>query len=384
MLRVIFPLVSLLIAGFSIGTDLFPQRPDSQVCVHGGCRIDQTDAIVVAEGATPAAAKALLVQDSADPAMWCAYGEFLTTSGDSQPAQVAFARALALGPGVSPVLMRVANFDFTHGRVAEGLRLAPRILSQTENFDDLVFSYVRASHVAAPQLLGSVIPATPRVARSWLQWQRRLGADQDVLDTWTWMRQNGLTDERSAVDTAITLWQRKAYRAAEELWAGWLDARRGDYLNPQLLANRRFEDAPSGTPFDWNLAPNPSVEFTRRDGLEIHFLGQENLTAVGVQQFTAVQPGRYRFAAEIQSDDLTTDQGPFFQIDDLENSGRLSVVAPPILGTRSRSWISADFTVPAGTRVLQIQLARRPSLKFENKIAGTLHIYRVSLLPAPH
>jgi hypothetical protein len=101
------------------------------------------------------------------------------------------------------------------------------------------------------------------------------------------VRQNQIADERSAADTASTLWERKAYRTAQELWVNWLGTRRIDYLNPQLLANTRFQEGPSGTPFDWKLSPSVGVELIRRDGQDVHFLGQENINSVGVQQTTA-------------------------------------------------------------------------------------------------
>ena len=383
MLRWAFPLLSLVIAGFSIAMDLFPRRPDSRICIYGGCRIDQRDESLVREGATPAVAAALLIEDPADPTMWCGYGEFLTTTGQSQKAGAAFARALVLGPNLSPVLMRVANFDFTHGRQEEGLRLAARILTETEAFDEIVFSYLRTSGVAVPRLLGAAIPATPRAARSWLEWQRRVGTDEGIRETWAWMRRNQLADERTAVEIATILWQHQAYRAAQELWADWLGVRKGDYLDPQLLFNARMAEAPSGAPFDWTLSPAAGVEFTQRDGLDLRFLGQENINAVGVRQLTAVEAGRYRFAAEISAQNLTTDQGVTFQIVDPENPARLTVETKPLLGNVSRSWISIEFRVPESTRVLAVELVRHPSLKFDNKISGVLHVFQVSLLRNP-
>lgn len=170
------------------------------------------------------------------------------------------------------------------------------------------------------------------------------------------------------------------YRDAQELWADWLAARKGDYLNPQLLANARMSEAPSGVPFDWTLSPGAGVEFTRRDGLEIHFLGRENINAVGVRQLTAVEAGRYRFAAEISAENLTTDQGVMFQVVDPENPGRLTVETKPLLRDVSRSWIGIEFSVPESTRVVEVKLVRHPSLKFDDKISGVLHIFQVSLL----
>ena len=375
MLRFLFPLISLAITCLSISVELSPRPADSQLCLYGGCRFDQ----ILATGATPETISALLNEDPGDPGVWCTYGEFWSARGETTKAIAAFDRALVLGSGLSSVLMRIANFDFTHDRTEEALRIVPRILSQTDEFDGIVFSYLEVSGKPASQLLGTAVPPAPRAARSWLGWVRSRGTDQDIVDAWAWTRRNRFADEKSAVDTATTLWQRQSYRAAQELWADWLGPRRGDYPHSQLLANTHFQAAPNGTPFDWNFSPTAGVELVRRDGLEVRFSGRENITSPGVQQVALVEPGRYRFAAQISAGNLTTDQGVAFQIVDVENPGRLTVETKPALGNVSQSSATLDFTVPAGTRVIQVKLVRQASLKFDSKIAGTLHIYQVSL-----
>ena len=382
-MRFSFPVVSLLLAGFSLRLDLFPRAADSALCRKGGCRYDQIFAQIDASGNDLHSVAALLVEDPSNPAVWCTYGELLSASGETNKAADAFGHAVALGPGMAPVLMRAANFDFTHDRTEEGLRLAARILSQTASFDEILFSYLQTSGEPISKLLGNAVPATPRVARSWLAWLRAHGSDDDVVRTWSWMRRYDLPDEKSAVETASTLWQRKAYWSAQQLWADWLGARQGDYRDPQLLANTRFQEAPSGTPFDWSFRESPSVELRRQDGLEVRFLGQENIDYSLLEQFTTLHPGRYRFSADVEADNITTDEGPFFRIIDIEHPGLLSVETRPILGSVARTRVSIAFTVPAGTRAIEIQLLRRSSLRFDNKIAGRIHIHSISLAPFP-
>jgi hypothetical protein len=248
---------------------------------------------------------------------------------------------------MSPVLMRAANFDFTHGRRDDGFLLSTRILSQTSAFDEILFSYLQRADVPAGTVLGTAIPAASRPALSWLGWLRVHGSDQDLCETWAWMKAHRLLDEKSAGEVAWTLWNRASYRAAYALWTDWLGT-------TQLLANTRFDTAPRETPFDWTLGPSPTVAVTRANGLEVRFAGTENVGFSGVRQFTVVPPSRYRLSAEVSSDNLTTDQGPFFRIFDPANPARLNAESAPILGTAGRSWI-------------------------------TLHIYQVSLvrLPAP-
>jgi hypothetical protein len=167
------------------------------------------------------------------------------------------------------------------------------------------------------------------------------------------------------------------------VWGDWLGPGHDGYLHPQRLANARFAEEPNGSPFDWTLAAAPAVEIARHDGLGVRFLGKENSDFAPVSQFATVSPGRYRFSAEIGAEGITTDQGPFFHVFDPVNPNRLSVQTPPLLGSVARSWVTVDLQVPAGTEALQVRIERRPSLRFDSKIAGTLHVYQVSLVPLP-
>jgi hypothetical protein len=118
----------------------------------------------------------------------------------------------------------------------------------------------------------------------------------------------------------------------------------------------------------------------RRDGLEIQFAGTDNLSFAHLRQLVPLPPGRYRFSAELQATGLTTDQLPQLHISSPSQPGALHQVLP-IANTSGRSKLQADFTVPAGTQTIQIQLERHPSERFDNKIRGTLHLYQLSIMP---
>jgi hypothetical protein len=230
------------------------------------------------------------------------------------------------------------------------------------------------------RLTGSAIPTAPRAARSWLQWLCVHSSDGDLLSTWQWMREHQLAEPKSASDLAWTLWNRKSYQAAQNIWSDWLGPTEADYLHPQRLANRRFEDTSNPSPFDWTFAPPASVELSHNDGLQIRFSGTDNVDLYQVRQFATASPGRYRFSAEVQADGLTTDQRPFFHVFDPMRPDAVNVIMEPLNNTVPRSWISVQFTVPAGTQALEIQLERHPSQRFANLIAGTMHLYQVSLV----
>jgi hypothetical protein len=381
-MRLLFPLAGFLIAGLSILLDWRNVSADSWYCRSGLCRFNQ---ILTAPSSADRLATdlvALLNEDPADPLVWCTYGELLAARGKIPEATAAFDRAVSLGPSLSHVLVRVAHYDLGHDREDQGFEMTNQVLRQTEVFDQSVFNDLAHCGVATFELLGSAVPATARAARSWLGFLEAQEADLDLLQTWAWMGANRLADQKSAVDVTRTLWQRKSYRSAQDVWGDWLGPTHDGYLHPQRLANTHFEQEPNGGPFDWTLAA-PGVEISRHDGIDVRFSGKENADFTQVHQYATVNPGRYRLSAEISAEGITTDQGPFFHAFDPVNQNRLSVQTPPVLGNVARSWVTADLQVPPGTEALEVQIERHPSLRFDNKIAGVLHVYQVSLVPLP-
>src|SRR5262249_23413316 len=141
-MRALFPVAALLVSGFSLAVELWPRPAASTLCRLGGCRYDQLFTQIDAAGDDLKSVKALVKEDRANPGVWCGYGELLASKGQNDAAARAFDRALALGPGMAPVLMRAADFDFTHDRLEQALPLVPRILRATESFDQLLFSYL--------------------------------------------------------------------------------------------------------------------------------------------------------------------------------------------------------------------------------------------------
>jgi len=387
-MRYVIVIASLTLAVSSILLDRRRPGPDSWLCREGFCRADQAAADTGPPAPqAPEEFTSLANEDASDPYVWAAYADSLTAHGDLDKASAAIDHATRLGPGLPPLLIRAAYFDFTHDQFDRGAALSNRILGETATFDPLVFSYLEYFRKGSSPILGTAIPAASRPAQSWAAWIGTNGSPSDVLQTWRWMKQNRLADAPSALDLTWKLWHRQFFRSAQELWSDWNGPAGGDHparelgLARQLVFNGRFRDVPNGSPFDWAIPAQASVHIFRGQGLDLHFMGVENVKLDGIRQSTVVSPGRYRFSALIQSEGLTTDQGPFFRIFDPQNSSRLNVQTAQIKGTTARSDISCEFIVPAGTEALTIQLERRESERFDNKIQGTLHVYEVSLIP---
>jgi tetratricopeptide (TPR) repeat protein len=367
-MRLVFPILALAIAALSAAADFRGVSPGSLLR-----RFDQ----LYATGD----AAVLLNQDASNPSAWCTYAELLALAGRNDEAAPIFEQAVRLGPSMPAVLMRAADFEFARGHPDRAIPLTRRILEQTPAFDQVLFSLLLRLKTPADALVGNAIPAEPRPARSWLAWLRAQGSAEDLEATWSWMRRNQLAGGKDAVDLAQTLWERGLFSSAQSVWADWIGATDPQYLNPQRLANRAFEREPAPSPFDWTLSAPGSVELARRGGLDLRFSGTENVSFSQVRQFATVSAGLYEFAAEIASDGLTTDQRPLFHIFDAVNSSRLDVETAQAPPTAPRSWMRIEFRVPPGMQALVVRIERRPSARFDRNIAGSFHVYRVSLKP---
>lgn len=379
MMRAIFPLLALVSATAAMFVSGAQLTPDNQICRYGACPYEQLMTAIEQRGTTAAGLAALLEQDASNPLMWSAYAEYLAGRGDIEQADWAFQQAEAVGGGLAPVLTRIANFAFTHGQLATGRRVTPRILEQTSDYDEILFSYLEMPGTSVSELLGSAIPASSRPARAWLAWMRDHAEAADVVTTWQWMQTAKLTDEKSASETVRALWSNKAYDAARTVWTSFAGA--DWYTAGNLLANASFERESSNVPLDWDLSARPGVEFVRGNGLDVRFAGTDNVVDAGVAQQALVEPGFYRLRAEVSATNVSTDQGLFFQVTDAEDPSRLTLQTAPVVGTVERSTLELNVRVPAETRVLRVRLLRTASLRFDNKLSGVLHVHRVELVP---
>lgn len=113
------------------------------------------------------------------------------------------------------------------------------------------------------------------------------------------------------------------------------------------------------------------------------FNGSVNSNIAEPLQYAAVQPGEtYHFHAVIRTDQISTDSGMRFVIDDAIHGGIVMAQSDNLTGTHP--WTSVDLKVTAtpSTHFLSIELFREPSRRFDNKLSGTVWVANVSLVPA--
>ncbi len=378
---------ALLLTLVSLLIDLRGADPSSLACRIGLCRKDQIlDTLKnrpsVTNHADNLGFRRLIAMAPADAYAWAALAEYLNSdsSSGSRDARKALDRAVELAPGVAQIRMRRANLCFETGDKNCVLYDGRDVLGRTTAFDGILFSYYRYVNVELQNVLKWGLPKEARAARSWaIYLTKNTNSSFHILRTWDWLRERGLADAATVCRLTHLLLNKGD---PETSWRVWSDYRAGAYGQQDgtdRLTNAKFERKPLESPFDWSATPQPGVSFRREGGLEVSFQGETNLSLANVRQVSFVRPGHHRLVVDAAHEELTTDQGPYVRLFDAEQPGRLSVRTEMFRGSAGRRAIAVDFVVPLGSRLIAVQLERRPSEKFDNKIAGTLHLYRVSL-----
>jgi len=77
--------------------------------------------------------------------------------------------------------------------------------------------------------------------------------------------------------------------------------------------------------------------------------------------------------------DITSDQGISLRVFDAEAPNHLSVETEGVTGTADWKKLEKPLVVTSAARVIEIQVIRHSSLKFDSLIAGTAWVDGVSL-----
>jgi len=362
-------------------------RVESFFCRFGICDTDAVfgnakDAAAIPEAQLLEA----LSRDAATPSRWCDLGEALLNHDQPEKARYCFSRALILGPDVPPVLLRVANFHYRLRENKSALESTSRVLSKTSTYDDQVFQSYRENKLTLPEVFSQGLPGK-RSSQEYLRFLMSTGNMTDAPTAWEWIVSHGSADDRLARDYVRFLVADERYETAAESWALYLGDRRNHYLESNWIYNGGFELQPEQLFFDWRIEHLDSVE-TDLDGsvahsgsqsLRIRFGGQENVDFHHVSQTAFVKPGTYRFEAYIRTQEITTNQGIGFHLRDIGGSSHLDIRTKRLLGTNDWTKLEEIVRVSPETKLLSIQVIREPSLKFDNKISGTVWIDSVSL-----
>jgi O-antigen ligase len=326
--------------------------------------------------------------DPAAPERWCDLGDAFLQLGQVGQAHYCYSRALNLGPEIPPILFRAAKFYHAVRHDYASLKQGSFVLEKSNVYQTAVLDWYRDQKFTVSDILCRGLPPGPRALQSYLYYWIGLGDLANAQTTWNWALSHNLADVSAARDYVNFVFGKGNYEEAAMAWGNFLGDRKRGYRQSDWIFNGDFEMEPSGVPFDWNLgSPNEQVDtaldsnvsHSGKHSLRIRFLGIENVDYAGAIQKTSVPSGTYHFTAFIRTQDITTDRGIAFRVFDPENSSRLDTKTKEFLGSTDWTRVEASLRVPRETKLLEIQVIRQPTLKFDNKVSGTAWIDGVSL-----
>jgi hypothetical protein len=326
-----------------------------------------------------------LRRNPADAYRWCEAGQAMLLAGDRVNAGKAFQRAVELAPNTPAVLLQAAGFHLRSGTPAAALPLAAHILSLFRDYDELIFLLYDRSGLPIDEILNSGVPPDRAAAQSYFFHTLRNGDVEVCRRAWIWLGAHACLDDKAAARYVGYLIEQHRYADAAAAWSGYLGPRSGDYPRQNLVFNGNFQAPFTGCLLDWTPASIDHVEEARDESVSragtasfrVGFDGTTNLDYHGLSQLVVLSPGDYRFSAWLKSQDLTTDRGLAVRLFDPDQPSRLDASTPEISGTSDWRTASIRFTVSAQTHTVKIQLTRRGSMKFDNKISGIAWIARV-------
>lgn len=343
-----------------------------------------------------------LERNSASAFLWCDAGEALLANGDAQAANgqaqgandneqraaYCYHTAASLAPHDARILFAVADYYTRIGDPPHAVPPFAAILTLTDDqiLTYNVFTYFERLQARRNGLLEEAI----RDARAGRGYLRYLIAKDDpaaVHQLWNLAQERSYDDDRLTEDYTAFLLRKKQFAAAAEAWGSHFSGRDDGYPESTLVFNGGFEYELTGSDLDWRFDGFSGVKVDRdrqsryegQYSLRIGFAGNDNPDFHHVRQLVFVQPGRYRFEAQMRTDLITSDEGVRFRIQTAERNAPLLVETAPLTGTNAWRRVTAEFEVPPGFRMVAVELARRRSIRIDYQLTGTAWIDAVRL-----
>ena len=318
-------------------------------------------------------------------------------AGHSSLANPLFLRAQELFPNSPEINWKVANYYVRAGKAQEALPALKKVLSSGAVDDRQVFALVSNARIATNTIIAELLRSNARSLIDYLNFQ--VDREDMAGAAQTWERLLNLGDQFEINTAFHYLDALISYRDVEHALKVWssLVERFPSLVPPSawgknLVTNGDFRTSILNGGFDWRVNPVAGAAVTQdltdsaagARPLRVDFDGPQNLYYDSVAQFVATQPNtRYDFSALLGSDGITTDSGVGLRISDAYNPAELLGSTDTLIGTAPSSEHKFSFTTGPSMRLVLLTVIRVPSRKFDDKIAGTFRVGKVSIVPRP-
>lgn len=313
--------------------------------------------------------------------------------GDAERAERTFEEAKRLYPISSEVAWKYGNFLLRSGQTEEAYAEIHRALGEDSSLVPLAVSVCWRAGAGPDRIVSEILPARAAGYLDAIHFFVAEGEVEAALRVWAHLVALGEPFELKRSSPLLeTLLQQRRTADAKRVWEEALAAAQGQpdgRVPNSLVWDGGFEQGFLNFGFGWRvqrvagarLAIDGSVFHAGARSLRITFDGTANLDFQLPRQFVVVEAGkRYRLTAVVRLDDVTTDSGVRFRIFDVERPS-LQVFTDNLVGTLPWTLQRVDFIAGPETRLVGIAVRRIPSIKLDNKIAGTVWVDEVSFTP---
>jgi tetratricopeptide (TPR) repeat protein len=334
---------------------------------------------------------------------WMDLGGAYEMAGELAKAEEALRTAQRDYPNSGEVAWRFGNFLLRQNRVDEAFGQIHHAVTEDPKLTALAVSRCWRSTQDIDQILNAVIPADTDAY--WGALEFLIGAREPDAAMAVWKRLVSthpdfelpqsfplfeMLVELGHVDDATTVWQQSLSLAGIKsvpdgagnlIWNGTFE---GDLLNGGFAWRYRPQ---LGAEINWD----EQIFHSGKRSLRLDFDGTANVDFQGFWQYVLVQPNtHYRFSAFLHTEELGTDKGIHFQMDDVTRPTTAATlkstpqqVIADVGGTQPWALNQTEFTTSSDTRLLRVTLRRTPSGMLANKVRGTAWVDDVALVAVP-
>ena len=332
------------------------------------------------------------------PQAWLELSVAYGLHGDADKAQAYLRRASFLAPQLPSIQWVVGNFYLLQGNTDESFRHFKVTLNGGHRYDGILFRTAWKAAGDGEKILRELIPPRLDTEFSYLEYLLSENKLSETMAVWERIASSPQKFEPNRVKRFMDrLFTARMLGEADQVWND-LRAKRliSSVYQPtaqNLIINGNFEEDIIDVGYDWRIGRIEGVQAASDEGnfhspghaMRIRFAGKANLSYWHVYQYIRVEPKRkYRLQAFLKTDGITTDSGPRLRVVDVYDPEQLTKFSESLTGS-TRGWNQTilDFATVPTTELIMVSLARVPSTKLDNLIAGTVWLDDVTLTPLP-
>jgi len=326
--------------------------------------------------------------------VWLHIAQACEYLNDPAGARAAYQKAQLCHPISAVVAWRYGTFLIRRAEFPEAYLQIRRSIQANPSLTLAAVSQFWEAGQDARQILAGLEPASSSLYFTALEFfVSQLQTDAGLA---VWQRMLALHlrfEMQQAVSLVNELIREDRIAEADRTWrealhtTNWpIDAQTGG----SLVFDGGFEHDALNGGFAWRMMPAGGVQYSFDAGvtqsgarsLRVTFNGSANLDFAQLQQYVAVEPGRrYRFAAFLRTEGITTESGLAFEVEDARDPHALNQFTSALTGSHPWTAAEVEFRTGPATRLLLISLRRKPSRRLDNKLRGTVWVADVTLSP---